>query len=479
VLRWARSSRRNLSVVAVVVILVIAGTVVGVQRWSVANYKDLEYVGFDRDRVMSIEAKLTSWPTRHAGTPYAAEVAEYIASQFREAGLKSVAIEEYDEIDYEVRGASLQLVQYLNGPLGLVPLPDPRIFQHKVDFVVQGFSGSMAQATGRFAYRSDLEFVRVEGNGSDPAQYSGAAGRVAIIDTGPDVGNSQVMEAAHEAGVAAVLMRNVYIHENLNYAPISKSSRQPEAWPDPDYPDVPLLMLSRDCGDAILGASSAKVRMHVDVDIGVRKIRVVVGEVPGTRSPDDLVVIGAHNDCVYINQGAIDDGSGTTTLVELAHQLSGMRPERTIRLCSFGAEEDGLFGSFAYAEAHKDELARCRGMLNFDMPHIDLQRGNQGWVTPDDPERFDLVRAILEDVYDADPELRETYNISVEWAESPEQVGSDSMPFALLGIETCNFWGSGSWEYHTYMDDITHFSPEGIKMAVLMGGSYAMWLADH
>jgi hypothetical protein len=470
-----------MAAVVVVAIVVLAGTVVGVRYWSVANYKDLEYVGFDHDRVAAIEAKLCSWPTRHTGTPYAAEVADYISSQFTDAGLKNVAIEEYDEVDYEVRGAGLALVPYINGPLGLIPDPrrDPEVFVHKVDFVVQGFSGSLDQASGPTAFLSDLEFVKVEGNGSESAQYLDAAGKVAVIDTGPDVGNTQVMEAAHEAGVAAVLMRNVHIHENINYAPISKSSRQPATWPDPDYPDVPLLMLSRDCGDTILGASSAKLRMNVDVDIGMRKVRVVTGEVPGTRTPDELVVIGAHDDSVYINQGAVDDGSGTTTVIELAHQLSHMKPERTIRLCAFGAEEDGLFGSFAYTEAHKDELAKCRGMLNFDMPHIDLTRGNQGWVTPDDKARFGLVRAILDDVYEADPELREVYNISVEWQESPEQVGSDSMPFAMLGVETCNFWGSGSWEYHTYMDDITHFSPEGLKMAVLMGGSYAMWLADH
>ena len=478
-LRWARTSRRRMAAVVVVAIVVVAGTVAGVRYWSVANYKDLDYVGFDGDRVAAIEAKLTSWPTRHTGTPYAAEVAEYISSQFTDAGLKNVAIEEFDEVDYEVRGAGLSIIYY--GPLGLLPDPlrDPKVFLHKVDFVVQGFSGSLEQASGPLAYMSDLEFVKVEGNGSEPAQYSDAAGKVAIIDTGPDVGNTQVMEAAHEAGVAAVLMRNVHIHENLNFAPISKSSSQPSTWPDPDYPDVPLLMVSRDCGDAILGATNAKLRMNVDVDIGMRKVHVVTGEVTGTKAPDELVLIGAHHDCVYINQGAVDDGSGTTTVIELAHQLSRMKPERTIRLCTFGAEEDGLFGSFAYAESHKDELSKCVGMLNFDMPHIDLSRGNQGWVTPDDKERFGLVRAILSDVYEADPELREVYDISVEWQESPEQVGSDSLPFALLGIETCNFWGSGSWEYHTYMDDITHFSPEGIKMAVLLGGSYAMWMADH
>jgi hypothetical protein len=63
--------------------------------------------------------------------------------------------------------------------------------------------------------------------------------------------------------------------------------------------------------------------------------------------------------------------------------------------------------------------------------------------------------------------------------DHPGEVGTDSMPFALQEIETINFWGSGAWEYHTYLEGMEHFMPEGLEMAVLIGGSYAMWLADN
>ncbi len=467
---------------AVVLVLVFAGSAYGIQRWSEATYRDLEFVGFDVERVAAVEAKLTSWPTRHSGTQYEGMAAEYIASQFRSAGLRNVVVEAYDEVLYEVLGASLQLVHYVNGPLGLVPDPreEPVSFTHEVDFVVQGYSGSLAQAPpGPTAFRSDLEYVHVDGNGTETSQYAGAAGRVAIVETEPVIRNTPVMQAASDAGAAAVILHNVNIHENIGYVPISKGARQPDGWPDPSYPDIPIIMVSKECGDRILGAPSAKLRMHVDVDIGIRKVHVVTGEVRGTKNPDEFVLIGAHHDSVYVCPGAVDNGSGTTTVIELAHQLSRMEPERSIRFATFGAEEDGLLGSFAYAEEHADELKRCRAMLNFDMPHINLQRGNQGWVTPDDRARFGLVEAILDDVYAADPRLREMFNISVEWAEHPGEIGSDSAPFAELGIETCNFWGSGAWEYHTYIDEYSHFTPQGLEMAVLIGGSYAMWLADH
>ena len=292
--------------------------------------------------------------------------------------------------------------------------------------------------------------------------------------------NYQIYGLAFAAGVEALILHNVHIHKEIGYVPISKSSPQPDGWPDPDYPDIPFIMVSKDVGDLILATPNAKLRLHVDCDIGMRTVHVVVGEVPGQGDTDEFVIIGAHHDCVYNGEGAIDNGSGATTVVELAHQLAEAKVERTIRLVTYGGEEDGLYGSFAYVEAHQEEIERdCVGNLNFDMPHVNLQRGNRGYVTPDNEDRFGVIEAIIDDIYEARPDLEQMFNYSISLMEHPGEVGSDSMPYAQLGIETVNFWGSGSQEYHTYMEDMTHFVPEGLEMAVLIGGSYAMWLADH
>ena len=124
VIRWARQSTRNLAIVATALLVMTGAIALGVSSWTADEYRDLEYIGFDVDRVLAVETQLTSWPTRHTGTIYEEMAAQYIASEFIAAGLENVNIEEYPEIEYEVRGASLQLVYYTNGPLGLVP--DPR-----------------------------------------------------------------------------------------------------------------------------------------------------------------------------------------------------------------------------------------------------------------------------------------------------------------------------------------------------------------
>ena len=248
----------------------------------------------------------------------------------------------------------------------------------------------------------------------------------------------------------------------------------------PDYPDIPFLMLSKDCGDTILGANHGKLRMNVDVDIGHKPVHVVVGEVVGVERPEEFVVVGAHHDSVYVNEGAIDNGSGTTTVVELAHQLAESEPARTIRFLTYGAEEDGLIGSFSYVEAHEEEIENnCVACLNFDMPHVNLQRDNRGTITPDNEDRFEVFEAILDRIYEESPDLEETFDYRIALMTHPGGVGTDSMPFARLGVETTNIWGSGCWEYHCYLEDMSHFVPEGLEMAVLVGGSYALWIADH
>ncbi len=481
VLGWARSSTRNMAVVIVAVLVLVSVVAFGVMSWNTATYGDLEYIGFDIERVTAVETQLASWPTRHTGTIYEKEAAEYIASEFIAAGLDNVHIEEYPELEYEVKGASLQLVYYTNGPLGMVPHPnrDPITFEHKVDFVVQGYSGSRDQGSGPTAFLNDMDYVGIDENGTEEGHYAPARGMVAVLPTA-GVSNREIFDVAHDAGVTGLVLHNVDIHERIGYVPISKGNRQPDGWPDPDYPDIPFIMVSKDAGDTILAAQNAKLRVHVDCDIGMRTVHVVVGEVPGTGDTDEFIVIGAHHDSVYVSKGVIDNGSGTTTVVELAHQLAEAKVERTIRLMTFGGEEDGLYGSFAYVEAHQEEINRsCVAMLNFDMPHVNLQRGNRGYVTPDNKDRFDVIGTIIETIYEDRPDLEQRFNYSISWMEHPGEIGTDSTPFALSGVETVNFWGSGCWEYHTYLEVMSRFTPEGLEMAVLIGGSYAIWLANE
>ena len=93
-----------------------------------------------------------------------------------------------------------------------------------------------------------------------------------------------------------------------------------------------------------------------------------VGEIVGSEKPKEFVVVGAHLDSWDLGQGTTDNGTGTCVVLESARLLakSPEKPKRTIRFVLFTGEEEGLFGSKAYAEAHTAELPEMQAALVHD-----------------------------------------------------------------------------------------------------------------
>ncbi len=86
----------------------------------------------------------------------------------------------------------------------------------------------------------------------------------------------------------------------------------------------------------------------------------IVARLPGTTHANETVLYTAHWDHIGIGEpdangdaifnGAVDNATGTAALIELARLYgSGPRPERSIVLIGFTAEESGLLGSEFYA----------------------------------------------------------------------------------------------------------------------------------
>lgn len=67
-------------------------------------------------------------------------------------------------------------------------------------------------------------------------------------------------------------------------------------------------------------------------------------------------------------EGAQDDGVGVAAILEAARILKseGIQPRRTIRFVFFSGEEQGLLGSRAYVERHRDELDGLRAAVIMD-----------------------------------------------------------------------------------------------------------------
>ena len=93
-----------------------------------------------------------------------------------------------------------------------------------------------------------------------------------------------------------------------------------------------------------------------------------VGEITGAEKPDEVVILGAHLDSWDLGTGATDNGTGSMAVLEAARALQklDLKPKRTIRFVLFSGEEQGLNGSKAYVQAHKDELGKISGVLVHD-----------------------------------------------------------------------------------------------------------------
>jgi hypothetical protein len=114
------------------------------------------------------------------------------------------------------------------------------------------------------------------------------------------------------------------------------------------------------------GAEAARLRVLGGMRDGTSQN--VIAEFPGTDGGAEVLFVGGHHDTQAASPGADDNGTGTAAVLELARLLGKLAPpRRTVRLVSFGAEEQLSVGSAEYVRRHRAELSRHgRFLLNFD-----------------------------------------------------------------------------------------------------------------
>jgi N-acetylated-alpha-linked acidic dipeptidase len=119
-----------------------------------------------------------------------------------------------------------------------------------------------------------------------------------------------------------------------------------------------------------LGSGSITVHLRITKDTRLRTIWDVIARIPGATDPHHEVVAGNHRDAwVY---GASDPSSGTAAMLETVHGLGvllahGWRPNRTIVIASWDAEEEGMIGSTEWVEQHAAELQNAVAYFNIDV----------------------------------------------------------------------------------------------------------------
>ena len=219
----------------------------------------------------------------------------------------------------------------------------------------------------------------------------------------------------------------------------------------------------------------------------------VLGFIEGTDLKDEVLVISAHYDHVglttsgedKVNNGADDDGSGTTGVIAIARayakaKKAGKGPRRSILFLAVTGEEKGLLGSAWYSEHPVFPLANTVADLNIDMIGRigtaykgNIDSANYCYLIGSDKLSTDLHRI--------SEEANSTYtNMKIDYKfndpKDPERIyyRSDHYNFAKHGIPIIFYFNGVHEDYHKPSDEVSKINfPLLVKRAQLV--YYTSW----
>ena len=504
------------AVIAILLSILMISTVLIIQpSWlGFGDDYDYELIDFEQSQTRIYAEELVAlghpdWEGRMSGTVEEANTSLYILEKLSEMGYVPQSYDYQVPMHHVNSEPSFRLCVQgslgfspCDGPLGQVGGSQVTIFQHRVDYVIQGLSGQ-----SQYVFDEDIVVTDL-GNGTDEALWQSATGTLGYVRMDDSrVSNTEMYSFAAQNDLAGIISVNKIINcgqlEGNDCVPIFKGTNYDalvSANGGTIPTDIPFIAMSRDSGDifealVINATEPASVELIIDVtNDEERTIYVPCGVIEGRSS--EVIIAGAHHDTVYQGEGAVDDTSGVTTVLEMARQLAEIVnntgvPERTIQFCTWGGEEEGLWGSRAYvAEMQSSLRNNLRLYLNFDMNHVDADfqnRGNSLTLFTNNEDDYGHIKRIAELYNEQRNEIANKYDIRFSLldgakGESNEMpCNSDYCPFIYeLGDKVgraVSCYGGGAWEYHTYLDTMDRFNEESLHVSGTIYGTYMRLLA--
>jgi hypothetical protein len=213
---------------------------------------------------------------------------------------------------------------------------------------------------------------------------------------------------------------------------------------------------------------NAKVKIKAERKDETVATENVLGLVEGKDKKDEILVISAHYDHIgisadgQINNGADDDGSGTTTVLELAEAFArakaeGYGPRRSILFLTVTGEEKGLFGSRYYTENPVFPLQNTIADLNIDMVgRVDEKhKGNPDYIYLIGSDKLSSeLHKISEEENKNYSHLALDYTYNDPNDPNRFYYRSDHYNFARNGIPVIFYFNGVHEDYHMPTDDV-------------------------
>ncbi|MFN7998338.1 MAG: M20/M25/M40 family metallo-hydrolase [Bryobacteraceae bacterium] len=180
-----------------------------------------------------------------------------------------------------------------------------------------------------------------------------------------------------QEGVLGLVIRDDRAHEGMAFAEQAGSHKAA----DPLAP--PTFVITAEQYNRIARIMEKKVPARIRVSLKAEASEAdvnadnIVGEIPGGKKKDEVIMIGAHFDSWHAGTGATDNGAGSAVMIEVMRILKtlNLSMDRTVRIALWSGEEQGLFGSEAYVKQHFSdpktmkllpEHAKLSGYFNLD-----------------------------------------------------------------------------------------------------------------
>jgi Zn-dependent M28 family amino/carboxypeptidase len=189
----------------------------------------------------------------------------------------------------------------------------------------------------------------------------------------------------------------------------------------------------------------------------------LIAELPGASLPERILIIGAHYDTVQTTPGADDNASGVAGLLSIARQLSGIKPDRTIRFVFFCLEEPPAYrtrnmGSYHYARGLKEKGEQIEGMICLEMIGYFCDReGCQHYPLPFMSMKFPTIGNYIAMVGNLHSR-RFTQAIAKDFRKNTDlPVITLNAPSIVIGIDFSDHWSFGKFGYRALMVTDTAF----------------------
>ncbi|UIP00679.1 M28 family metallopeptidase [Halobaculum sp. CBA1158] len=392
---------------------------------------------FTSDAGWSLLEDLVDVGNRMAGSPGEREGLELVRDALADAGCRDARIEEFDLQGWERGDAGIDADGRSEPCIALPRSPAGEVAGDLVDL--------------GHGLPSDFEEADI-------------AGDVVMVssDTPEDVDRfihrTEKYYYAVEHGAAAFVFRN---HVEGCLPPTGSVGTD-----DEPIGDIPAVGVSSEVGARLSRRDGGE---PVTVTVDCETPRATSGNAMAELGPDtdEEVLVSSHVDAHDIAEGAMDNGAGTATIVEVANALAGVEADldTRVRFVAYGAEEVGLIGSGVEAERADRDAVRAVVNVDSNVFGRTLSLSTHG---------FDDLTAAAERLAD-----RFDHPVSTSEEQVPH---SDHWPFVIHGVPGYMVAGetgdSGRGWGHTEADTLEKLEPRNLREQAILVTALVADLAD-